>query len=229
MKTLSFRELEVGYQKSKPLLKIDTTRDQLELKTGVNLLAAPNGFGKSACLLTLSGVLPPIRGELFIDGNRYHGREDSFYLSEYIAVPKFILASEWVEVFTKTKNASLDLWERFHLADKKDKYLGRMSQGERRKVSWICAAFSNAPVILLDEPFDGLDLLSQHTAFEVLKRLEGQGKIILIVTHHIQEILPIVSESFLIREGKLWKWPKVKSLSTQDLLEFYVKKPIRPV
>jgi ABC-type multidrug transport system ATPase subunit len=105
-----------------------------------------------------------------------------------------------------------------------------MSQGERRKVTWLGAEASRKPVLLLDEPLDGLDLLAIRTAREMVQTWKRAGRIVAVVAHQVGEFLDLADQVLLIRDRRLLAWSEVYSDSFTHLpaeefrrrmLEFY--------
>ncbi len=207
MKTLSFHDLQVG-RGARALLELDTPTDSICLSSGLQLIVAPNGYGKTTLLQTIAGVLKPMKGEIRLEGKRLNVESDVVYVSEYLNFPKFVYPLEWVEFMARGKPGSdLQRWiDGFSLGHKMSSFMGRMSQGERRKVTWLGAHASNRPVILLDEPLDGLDLLAIRAAREMLDHWRSQGRIVFIVAHQVSEVLDLADRVFLVRERKLRDW-----------------------
>lgn len=236
MKTLSFRELSVGRTRGKPLLELDSSRDGCRLGSGIHLIVAPNGYGKSTFLQTVAGVLPSLGGTVLADDRSFTPSADASYVSEYLTFPKFVYPGEWVD-FAAGKSVDLanDRWvEAFGLKSKTGSYLGRMSQGERRKVTWIAAHYSQRPILLLDEPLDGLDLFAIQTAREMISEWKHEGRVVLIVAHQVGELLDLSTEVHLIGDRKLKPWSStidlpIAGISAPDfrsrVLEFYLRSP----
>ena len=82
---------------------------------------------------------------------------------------------------------ALDLMEAARLADKP---MAQMSTGEARRVLIARALVPDPRALLLDEPTTGLDLIARRRFLETLRRIAQQGKTIILVTHHVEEILP---------------------------------------
>jgi ABC-type multidrug transport system ATPase subunit len=232
MKTLSFHELGVGRSPHQLLLELDTATDGMELRPGLSLIVAPNGYGKTTFLQTLAGVLPKQRGEARWEGKSLSPELRVLYVSEYLTFPKFIYPPEWIEFMSGAPaGPELDRWiDGFSLRKKMGSYLGRMSQGERRKVTWLGAHASKKPILLLDEPLDGLDLLAIKSAREMVQTWRDEGRLVLVVAHQVGELLDLSDQVLLIREKKLLAWKSLHSNAPheikpedfrQKVLEFY--------
>lgn len=238
MKSISFLDYKIGRKTSQTLLELDTSRDGIEIRAGLNLIVAPNGKGKTTFLQTLASVLPALGGEPMADGNTLPAGRDVLYVSEYLSFPKFIYPMEWVDYMSgqamsaSDREQELKPWiDGFALAPKMRSFLGRMSQGERRKVTWLGAHSSKKPMLLLDEPLDGLDLLAIKTARAMVSEWKREGRVILVVAHQVGELIDLSDEIWLIRDRKLLTWEKAigggrpQTLPAEDfrakVLEFY--------
>lgn len=205
MKTLSFHDLQTGYRNHEPLLMLDSEKDGVTLKSGLNLLVAPNGFGKSTLLKTLSGKLPAIKGDARLEGHRVRPQQDVVYFSEYLSFPKFVYPAEWIE-FVSGKEFSAearDWFGRLRLDALSKSYLGRMSQGERRKVNWVASHLSDHSLVLMDEPFEGLDILALPAAMELLQDWRERGRVVILVSHRLADLIEIADDILVIDRGRL--------------------------
>lgn len=95
---------------------------------------------------------------------------------------------------------AMALMEAAHLAHKK---VGEMSAGEARRILIARALVHRPEMLLLDEPSNGLDLGAQHGLRETLRRLAQQGTGLLLVTHHLPDVLPEIDRVILMRDGRI--------------------------
>jgi ABC-type multidrug transport system ATPase subunit len=223
MKTLCFHEYKTG-RGPRVLLDTDTQRDGIRLVSGLNLVVAPNGYGKSTFLQTLGGLIRPIGGRASLEENGnvqpYQPSEHALLISEYLTFPKFIFPHEWIEFMAGQRSDPSRLephWEALRLTALRNQFLGRMSQGERRKVTWLAAHASNRPVILMDEPLDGLDLLAIDAARALLKSWEREGKIILLIAHQVSEVFDLSKQTLLFDSGRLKSWENVSGKTAEQV------------
>ena len=223
MKTLCFHDYRLSV-KERELLVLDTaSQPELAFGPGIHLILAPNGTGKSTFLRTLAGVARPSRGRaVWSDGTVWEASRDALYVSEYLSFPKFVYPTEWVSFSAGTPWAALaarleDWIGRFGLADKMTRFLGRMSQGERRKVTWLAAHASAAPVLLLDEPLDGVDLLAVRAARDSLAKWKEQGRVVLLIAHQAAEILDLCDTVWWIRDRKFVLWNLVSGKTPSQI------------
>jgi len=97
--------------------------------------------------------------------------------------------------------ASLALADALHLAEKR---LDGMSTGEARRILIARALAPDPGALLLDEPTTGLDLSARHRFLGTLSTLAGQGRTLILVTHHVEEILPEIDRVILLKEGSVF-------------------------
>jgi iron complex transport system ATP-binding protein len=90
--------------------------------------------------------------------------------------------------------------EAAHLADKP---LNEMSTGERRRVLIARALITRPDALVLDEPTTGLDLVARHRFMETVRRLMREGTTLILITHHVDEIVPETRRVVLLRQGQV--------------------------
>ena len=96
--------------------------------------------------------------------------------------------------------AALARVEAPHLAAKP---LNEMSTGERRRVLIARALVTRPDALVLDEPTTGLDLVARHRFMETVRRLTREGTTLILITHHVDEIVPETRRVVLLREGQV--------------------------
>lgn len=106
-----------------------------------------------------------------------------------------------------------------HLAHKR---IDEMSTGEARRILIARALAPDPRALLLDEPTTGLDLVARHHFLQTLETIAQRGKTILLVTHHIEEILPQIQRVILLQEGRVFlDGPKEIILTSAHLSALY--------
>ncbi len=99
-----------------------------------------------------------------------------------------------------------------------DKPMEEMSTGEARRVLIARVLVRDPRALLLDEPTAGLDLVSRRRFLETLRQIARRGKTVILVTHHVDEILPEINRVILMRDGKVFRdGPKHDVLTTLNL------------
>ena len=102
--------------------------------------------------------------------------------------------------------------------DLRDKFMGEMSAGQQRRIMIGRALVGSADMLLLDEPSNELDLSAQRDLRDVLRRLAQQGTGILLITHHIADILPEIDRILLMRDGRIAADGSKQALLTAPVL-----------
>jgi iron complex transport system ATP-binding protein len=111
--------------------------------------------------------------------------------------------------------AALDLMQATHLAQRK---VGEMSAGEQRRIMIARALVHQPQMLLLDEPSNALDLAAQRELREALRRVAQQGTGILMVTHHLADILPEIDRVIMMRAGRIFAdGPKSELITSEKL------------
>lgn len=97
---------------------------------------------------------------------------------------------------------ALALMKAEHLADRP---MDRLSTGEARRILIARALAADPMALILDEPTTGLDLPSRHRFLETLRELVALGKTLILVTHHVEEILPEIDRVILLKQGRVFR------------------------
>jgi iron complex transport system ATP-binding protein len=156
----------------------------------------------------------------FVEGNsngRITGREA--VVSGFFASQGIMAHAEVSDAMRAQAADALERMEAQHLADKA---INEMSTGEARRVL-IARALVTAPrALVLDEPTTGLDLIARHRFLELVRRIAQSGPTLLLVTHHVEEIIPEVRRVVLLRQGRVAAdGPKEQTLTSARLSDVF--------
>jgi iron complex transport system ATP-binding protein len=110
-----------------------------------------------------------------------------------------------------------------HLAAKP---LNEMSTGERRRVLIARALMTRPAALLLDEPTTGLDMVARHRFMESVRTLAREGTTTMLVTHHVEEIVPEIDRVVLLRQGRIVFDGTAEEALAPDRLEFVFGAPV---
>ncbi len=181
-------------------------------------LLGPNGAGKTTCFYMITGLIKPTQGEVFFKGQNittkpmyYRARMGMGYLSQEPSVFRQMTVEENVMAILETLHISArERRQRleFLLEELKISYLAKqkaytLSGGERRRLEITRALVTSPSLILLDEPFSGVDPLAVYDVQQIIIELKGRGLGILITDHNVRETLSVVDRAYLICEGKV--------------------------
>lgn len=176
-----------------------------------------NGSGKSVFLKILCGFYMPTVGEILFDGKNYT-KKNRFYpaLGALIEKPMFLpnlTGFENLELLASIKNKItkediLDALKKVNLLDEKDKKYKKYSLGMKQKLG-IAQAFMEKPdVIILDEPFNGVEEETAIALRNMLKELKKQGKLIILATHMKEDVMDLSDVIYEVQNGKFHKQEK---------------------
>jgi len=215
--------------KGKTLLEIDA----LDIPAGSTAVIGPNGAGKSTLLRALIGQAG--QGEITLLGEAaapqiragkaawvgQHGRYNMpMTVREYIALAAFVqkgrLNHEWAD----------ELLNYFDLAALAEKRIGRLSGGEQQRANIIRALLQNAPVLLLDEPCNHLDIRHQHRLMQYLVRHKSRASSVMVL-HDLNLAARYAEHIVLMDKGKIIAAGDAAAVMRPDLLEAAYGWPIR--
>ena len=126
---------------------------------------------------------------------------------------------EVTDAMREQGRAALTRVEAAHLAARP---LNELSAGERRRVLIARALVTRPLALLLDEPTAGLDLVARHRFMETVRRLAREGTTVILVTHHVEEIIPETRRVVLLRQGRLaFEGPPDEALTPARLAEVF--------
>jgi ABC-2 type transport system ATP-binding protein len=186
----------------------------LTLPAGASVaLVGRNGAGKSTTLRVLAGVLPPTAGTVQVGGvdavrDPSAAKARVGYCPDVGGlVPR---ATPWEHLqLAATLRGMPDGWQqhgrdlldRFDLGNEADRITAGFSHGMGRRMSVVLAAFHSPEVLLLDEPFDGVDPLGVDATMTVIRELRMAGSAVLVSTHLLDLAVQACEEAVVLRQG----------------------------
>ena len=199
---LSIQGLTFGYGSKSPIFEdfsLDLPKGQI-----IGLLGK-NGTGKSTLLYLISGLLRARRGEILFQGNNVQQRLPQTLGNMYLVPEEFTLPSVSLKKYLKSNacfypNFSNELLneclQNFDL--NMDLNLGELSMGQKKKVFICFALATNTPLLLMDEPTNGLDIPSKSQFRKVIASGMTDEKSIIISTHQVRDIDRLLDHITLI-------------------------------
>jgi ABC-2 type transport system ATP-binding protein len=170
----------------------------MTLGPGVTGLLGPNGAGKSTLINMLSGFLAPSSGSVTLDGQPVWHREQVYrsigLVPETEAVMQgitgwgFVVANARLQGLEDPEAAALSALDIVDLTDVKDRTIGTYSKGMRQRVKLASALVHDPPVLLLDEPFNGMDPRQRLHLMGVLRELAEAGRTVVFSSHILEEV-----------------------------------------
>jgi lipopolysaccharide export system ATP-binding protein len=199
-----------------------TVVDQVSFEVGhreVIGLLGRNGAGKTTTFRMIMGMVDPHRGQVMFDGfditrlpMYQRARKGMGYLSQEPSIFQRLTVEENLLAILETtrrnkrqrKEESERLMEQFGLTKTRWQKAMTLSGGERRKLEIARSLVTNPSLILLDEPFSGVDPIAVEDLQREIRQLkEGLGKAILITDHNVQRTLEVCDRGIIIDNGKV--------------------------
>jgi len=220
----------------------------LEIKLGGHTaIIGPNGSGKSSLIRLLTRQYYPLAGERptvrILDRERW----DVFELRSQLGIVSADLHTDFLTepdltgfevalsgffaskgiasnhlVTERMVDLAHEALERMGAGFLADRPIGQMSTGEFRRCVIARALVTEPLALVLDEPTTGLDMAAQQRFLETIRQLARQGATIVLVTHHIEEIIPEVDHVILLENGRVFAdGPKSQVLTAENLSRAY--------
>lgn len=215
----------------------------LQIASGEHIaILGPNGCGKSTLIKTMTCECYPVASEGM--HARIFGRErwEVFELRKRLGVVAAEFPSErtlhtlgrdavitgffssstiWPElhVTAAMRNRAAEVLQQLEASHLAEKPVGEMSAGEMRRVLIARALVHNPEMLLIDEPSNALDLAAQSELRQTLRRLAQRGVGIVLITHHLDDILPEIDRVVMLRQGRIFADGSKSELLTEERLQ----------
>ena len=201
----------------------------------ITALVGVNGAGKSTLFKALMGFMPTITGEISILGQSvksaikgnsiaYVPQAEEVDWSFPVLVQDVVMMGRYGHMGFFRKPTPNDILEvdyalnRVGMNDFKDRQIGELSGGQRKRVFLARALAQKSQVILLDEPFTGVDVKTETAIIELLGEMRKEGKIMLVSTHNLGSVPEFCDRTILIKETVL-AYGKTENTFTRQNLE----------
>jgi ABC-2 type transport system ATP-binding protein len=180
---------------------------------GVTGLLGPNGAGKSTVLHLIAGFLAPSRGELTVEGAaswRNPGlyrtvglvpERDSVYA--FLTGEEFVVATARLHELADPAGAARRAIAIVDMAEAQDRKISTYSKGMRQRIKVAAALVHDPQVLLLDEPFNGMDPRQRLHMMDLLTKLGAEGRTILLSSHILEEVERLADTIQVIVSGRL--------------------------
>ena len=175
-------------------------------------LLGPNGAGKTTSIRMMLNIIIPDEGRIEILGRKLDEsmKAKIGYLPEDRGLYPKMKVGEVLEFLAEIKGvsrtaapAALNKWlAKFELTDWKDKKVEQLSKGMQQKIQFIATVVHDPDLIILDEPFGGLDPVNTKLVKDIMLELRAEGKTIVFSTHRMEQVEMICDDICLINKGE---------------------------
>lgn len=196
-------------------------------------LLGPNGAGKTTILRMIMKILHPDSGEITVNGDSidYEIKRRIGYLPEERGLYQKFKLGETVRYFAQLKGLSpasasknTNYWfDRFGIADRTGSKIEELSKGNQQKVQFIISIIHQPELIILDEPFSGLDPVNQLLLKEIITEMSDSGTTVLFSTHQMEQVEKLCNSICLINDGKtilVGELKRIKREHGKDIIKF---------
>ncbi len=182
-------------------------------------LLGPNGAGKTTSFRMICGMIEPDAGSVFLsgqdvtnwpmfrrarDGGMGYLAQESSVFRKLTVEQNLICMLELLGVRGRARRQRCqELLEQFSIVHVRKSRASRLSGGERRRLEIARCLVSEPEIIMLDEPFAGIDPVTVQSIQSIIRDLQNQGISILITDHAAREILQIVDRCYVINSGSV--------------------------
>lgn len=174
-------------------------------------LLGTNGAGKTTTFRMIMGLLDPTEGEVLYFGEKvgYHNVNEIGYMIEERSLLTKYTVKELILYFGHLKELPtdvilkrLDYWlERFNITEYLDKKIKELSKGNQQKIQFISAVINNPKLLLLDEPFSGLDPINTKLFEEAIRDFQKQGSMIVFSSHMLDHVESFCEQIVILERG----------------------------
>ncbi|MFF2143573.1 ABC transporter ATP-binding protein [Kitasatospora sp. NPDC048296] len=184
----------------------------MSIGPGITGLLGPNGAGKSTLIHMMSGFLAPSSGAVTLDGapiwrNQQVYRQiglvperESMY--DYLTGWEFVLANAELHGLPQPGAAARRALDLVEMASAKDRRTGTYSKGMKQRVKMASALVHDPAVLLLDEPFNGMDPRQRLQLMELLRRFGADGRTVLFSSHILEEVEQLARHIEVVVAGR---------------------------
>jgi manganese/iron transport system ATP-binding protein len=229
---LRFTDASIGYRGTPVLTHVD-----LELPAGRCLaLAGPNGAGKSTLIKAVLGLTEVLAGTAEVFGRApAQARSECGYVpqvgdldpdfpvtaAQVVVMGRYARIGWWRPTRAADRRAARQALDRVGLADLAGRRFGLLSGGQRQRVLLARALAAEPRLLLLDEPFNGVDVVNQEAILGVLRELTAAGTSVLLSTHDLVLARDIADLVCLVN-GRQWAFgPPAEVLTAESLGNAY--------
>jgi len=188
-------------------------------------LLGPNGAGKTSLIRIITTITKADSGQVYFDGERLGSRHPARigYMPEERGLYKKMHVGEHLKYLARLKGLSrqqadeqINYWfEKFGILDWYEKKVEELSKGMQQKIQFISTVIHNPRLLILDEPFSGLDPINTNLIKHEIRQLNERGTSIIFSTHRMEQVEEMCEDIVLINKGENVLQGRVRALKEQ--------------
>jgi manganese/zinc/iron transport system ATP- binding protein len=236
---IEVHDLTVAYQDKPVLWDVDLT-----VPAGVLLaVVGPNGAGKTTLIKAVLGLVRPVSGEVLVGGKPYSPRARTVAYVPQRGTVDWDFPTTVSDVVTMGTYGRLGWLRRPGKAERADaaaalgrvgmaefggRQISQLSGGQQQRVFLARALVQDAPVYLMDEPFQGVDAVTERAIVEILRELRSRGRTVLVVHHDLQTVPEYFDWVTLLNVRKVASGPVAGAFTPENLRAAYGERAVIP-
>ncbi|GAA2611297.1 ABC transporter ATP-binding protein [Streptomyces axinellae] len=184
----------------------------MNIGPGVTGLLGPNGAGKSTLIHMMGGFLAPSNGSVTLDDTRIWRNEQSYRhiglvperegMYDFLTGHEFVLANAELHQLPDPRSAAAQALATVEMEYAQERRISTYSKGMRQRVKMASALVHQPSVLLLDEPFNGMDPRQRMQLMELLRKMGDEGRTVLFSSHILEEVEQLASHIEVIVAGR---------------------------
>lgn len=231
-KAIEISDLTVFYRDTLALDDISLSIDAGKI-TGI---IGPNGSGKSTLLKGILGIIPIKKGEVTFFGDsleKYRSKiayvpqresidwDFPITVEEVVAMGRIIPKKWWARTTLADKEIVKETLKKVQLSEFSDRQIGQLSGGQQQRVFLARALAQEAELIVMDEPFVGIDMASQNSILSIVQKLRDSGKTVVIVHHDLSVVAQYFDDVILLNKKLIANGPIDEILKSENIEKAY--------
>jgi heme ABC exporter ATP-binding subunit CcmA len=190
----------------------------------------PNGAGKTTLIKILSGIMSPGEGEILFNGDNVRGggnKKHIFFLGHKNSLYNSLTVSENMNfvnrLFSRTNGSGqIETILREHgLWERRNDPVKELSQGLKRRAAIARGFIADPKVLILDEPFSGLDLKWRRSVVNKINGLKSAGKALVLATHLVEEGYEMADRIVFLNKGKIHFVKNKQEINVQEIQDLF--------
>lgn len=184
----------------------------MTIKPGITGLLGPNGAGKTTLLNMIAGFTPPSTGDVTLEGEPTWRNERIYStiglvpereaMYDFLTGRKFVLANAKLHGLTDAAAAAEAAINEVDMAAAADRTIDTYSKGMRQRMKMAAAIVHNPGVLLLDEPFNGMDPRQRLHLMDLLRRMSAEGRTVVFSSHILEEVEQLATHIEVMVAGR---------------------------
>ena len=229
---IEVHDLSVAYREKPVLWDID-----LAVPAGVLMaVVGPNGAGKTTLIKAMLGLVRPVSGEVLVNGKPYSARTRAVAYVPQRGTVDWDFPTTAIDVVTMgtygqlgwfrrpgkpQHTAAADALNRVGMPELAARQISELSGGQQQRVFLARALVQDAPVYLMDEPFQGVDAVTERAIIDILRELRSRGRTVLVVHHDLSTVKEYFDWVTLLNVRKIASGPTAEAFTPENLKAAY--------